>query len=467
MERLNAWNKYDEDMKKKVFDFADEYRRFISLCKTERECVEEGVRILKAAGYKDLKDVIAADEKLKAGDKVYAVNMNKAIVAFNIGENSIESGMNILGAHIDSPRLDIKQNPLYEETGLVLLDTHYYGGIKKYQWVATPLALHGVVALKDGTTVKVVIGEDMDDTVVGISDLLIHLASEQMDKKAAKVVEGEALDILVGSMPLKNEETKSDKEDCKDAVKKNILAILKEKYGIEEEDFMSAELEAVPAGPARDYGIDRSMIIGYGHDDRVCAYPSLIALVNADMPKRTGVCILVDKEEIGSVGATGMQSRFFENMVAEVMDRCGEYSELKLRRALANSYMLSSDVSAAYDPNYASVFEKKNAAYFGKGMVFNKYTGARGKSGSNDASAEFVGKLRKVMDDADVAFQTAELGKVDIGGGGTIAYILANLDMNVIDSGIAVQNMHAPYEVISKADLYETLKGYEAFLKNA
>ncbi len=467
MERLNAWNKYDEDMKKKVFDFADEYRRFISLCKTERECVEEGVRILKAAGYKDLKDVIAADEKLKAGDKVYAVNMNKAIVAFNIGEDSIESGMNILGAHIDSPRLDIKQNPLYEETGLVLLDTHYYGGIKKYQWVATPLALHGVVALKDGTTVKVVIGEDIDDTVVGISDLLIHLASEQMDKKAAKVVEGEALDILVGSMPLKNEETKSDKEDCKDAVKKNILAILKEKYGIEEEDFMSAELEAVPAGPARDYGIDRSMIIGYGHDDRVCAYPSLIALVNSDMPKRTGVCILVDKEEIGSVGATGMQSRFFENMVAEVMDRCGEYSELKLRRALANSYMLSSDVSAAYDPNYASVFEKKNAAYFGKGMVFNKYTGARGKSGSNDASAEFVGKLRKVMDDADVAFQTAELGKVDIGGGGTIAYILANLDMNVIDSGIAVQNMHAPYEVISKADLYETLKGYEAFLKNA
>lgn len=467
MERLNAWNKYDEDMKKKVFDFADEYRRFISLCKTERECVEEGVRILKAAGYKDLKDVIAADEKLKAGDKVYAVNMNKAIVAFNIGEDSIESGMNILGAHIDSPRLDIKQNPLYEETGLVLLDTHYYGGIKKYQWVATPLALHGVVALKDGTTVKVVIGEDMDDTVVGISDLLIHLASEQMDKKASKVVEGEALDILVGSMPLNQESAKSDKEDCKDAVKKNILALLKEKYGIEEEDFMSAELEAVPAGPARDYGIDRSMIIGYGHDDRVCAYPSLIALVNADMPKRTGVCILVDKEEIGSVGATGMQSRFFENMVAEVMDRCGEYSELKLRRALANSYMLSSDVSAAYDPNYASVFEKKNAAYFGKGMVFNKYTGARGKSGSNDASAEFVGKLRKVMDDADVAFQTAELGKVDIGGGGTIAYILANLDMNVIDSGIAVQNMHAPYEVISKADLYETLKGYEAFLKNA
>lgn len=467
MERVNAWNKYDEATKKKVFDFADEYRRFISVCKTERECVEEGVRILKEAGYIDLKDVIAEDKKLQAGDKVYAINMNKALVAFNIGEASIEAGMNILGAHIDSPRLDIKQNPLYEDTGLALLDTHYYGGIKKYQWVATPLALHGVVALKDGTTVKVVIGEDMNDTVVGISDLLIHLASEQMDKKAAKVVEGEALDILVGSMPEKCDAAEDNKDSAKDAVKKNILAILKDKYGIEEEDFLSAELEAVPAGPARDYGIDKSMIIGYGHDDRVCAYPSLMALVNSKDAKRTGVCILVDKEEIGSVGATGMQSRFFENMVAEVMDRCGEYSELKLRRALAASYMLSSDVSAAYDPNYASVFEKKNAAYFGKGMVFNKYTGARGKSGSNDASAEFVGKLRKIMDDAEVAFQTAELGKVDIGGGGTIAYILANLDMNVIDSGIAVQNMHAPYEVISKADLYETLKGYEAFLKNA
>lgn len=467
MERKNAWKKYSDEDKNNVFTFADEYKTFISECKTERECVKKAVELAKKAGYRDLQEIIAANETLKAGDKVYAVNMKKAIVLFNIGSEPISTGMNILGAHIDSPRLDIKQNPMYEDSDLVLLDTHYYGGIKKYQWVATPLALHGVVALKDGTTVKVVIGEDIDDTVVGISDLLIHLASEQMDKKAAKVVEGEALDILVGSMPLKQESAKSGKEDCKDAVKKNILAILKEKYGIEEEDFMSAELEAVPAGPARDYGIDRSMIIGYGHDDRVCAYPSLIALVNADMPKRTGVCILVDKEEIGSVGATGMQSRFFENMVAEVMDRCGEYSELKLRRALANSYMLSLDVSAAYDPNYASVFEKKNAAYFGKGMVFNKYTGARGKSGSNDASAEFVGKLRKVMDDADVAFQTAELGKVDIGGGGTIAYILANLDMNVIDSGIAVQNMHAPYEVISKADLYETLKGYEAFLKNA
>ena len=467
MERRNAWLSYTEAEEKELEQVAKAYRNFLNVGKTERECVTQIIREARAAGYESLEEKTAKGEKLKAGDKVYTVGMKKIIALFHIGQDDISEGMNILGAHIDSPRLDVKQNPLYEETGLVLLDTHYYGGIKKYQWVATPLALHGVVALKDGTTVKVVIGEDMDDTVVGISDLLIHLASEQMDKKAAKVVEGEALDILVGSMPLKKEETKSDKEDCKDAVKKNILALLKEKYGIEEEDFMSAELEAVPAGPARDYGIDRSMIIGYGHDDRVCAYPSLIALVNSDMTKRTGVCILVDKEEIGSVGATGMQSRFFENMVAEVMDRCGEYSELKLRRALANSYMLSSDVSAAYDPNYASVFEKKNAAYFGKGMVFNKYTGARGKSGSNDASAEFVGKLRKVMDDADVAFQTAELGKVDIGGGGTIAYILANLDMNVIDSGIAVHNMHAPYEVISKADLYETLKGYEAFLKNA
>ena len=441
MERANAWNKYDSKKKAEVFDFAEQYRQFISKCKTERECVKEGVRLLKEAGYADLKDVIADNRTLKAGDKVYAVNMNKALVAFNIGEEPISAGMNILGAHIDSPRLDIKQNPLYEETGLVLLDTHYYGGIKKYQWVAIPLAIHGVVALKNGTTVEIVIGEDMSDTVVGVSDLLIHLASEQMEKKGTKVVEGEALDILVGSMPQEKEEC--DKE-AKDAVKKNILAMLKDKYGI-----------------------DRSMIMGYGHDDRVCAFPSLIALINSSKVRRTGVCILVDKEEIGSVGATGMQSRFFENMVAEVMDRCGNYSELGLRRALANSYMLSSDVSAAYDPNYASVFEKKNAAYFGKGMVFNKYTGARGKSGSNDASAEFVGKLRKVMDDADVSFQTAELGKVDIGGGGTIAYILANLDMNVIDSGIAVQNMHAPYEVISKADLYETLKGYEAFLKNA
>jgi len=466
MERENAWKKYDEAGKKLVFDFAEEYRGFISDCKTERECVIKAVELAKAAGYKDLAEVIAKGEKLCAGDKVYAINMKKALVLFNIGTEPISNGMNILGAHIDSPRLDIKANPMYEDTELVLLDTHYYGGIKKYQWVATPLALHGVVALKNGECVEVVIGEDMNDTVVGISDLLIHLASKQMDKKGSLVVEGEDLDILVGSMPAVAEKDENGEEKAeKDAVKKNILAILKDKYGIEEEDFLSAELEAVPAGPARDYGLDRSMIIGYGHDDRVCAYPSLKAILNVKDVKRTGVCILVDKEEIGSVGATGMQSRFFENMVAEVMDRCGQFNELALRRALANSYMLSSDVSAAYDPNYASVFEKKNAAYFGKGMVFNKYTGSRGKSGSNDASAEYIGKLRSTMDESSVAFQMAELGKVDAGGGGTIAYILANLDMNVIDSGIAVQNMHAPYEVISKVDLYETLKGYEAFLK--
>ena len=414
--------------------------------------------------------MIRKGEMLKAGDKVYAVNKNKAIVLFCIGEEPIEDGLNILGAHIDSPRLDIKQNPLYEDTGLVLLDTHYYGGIKKYQWVATPLALHGVVALKDGTQKEIVFGEDINDPVVGVSDLLIHLAGEQMAKKGDKVVDGEALDILIGSRPAVSKSgSDNDKQTDagKEAVKKNILEILKAKYGIEEEDFLSAELSAVPAGPARDYGMDSSMIIGYGHDDRVCAYPSLIAQINVTSPKKTSVCILVDKEEIGSVGATGMHSKFFENMVAEVMDRTGDYSELKLRRALANSNMLSSDVSNAYDPNYAAVSDKKNSAFFGNGMVFNKYTGSRGKSGSNDASAEYLGNLRKIMDDNNVSFQTSELGKVDAGGGGTIAYILANYGMNVIDSGVAVQNMHAPYEVISKADLYETLKGYEAFLRDA
>ena len=461
MERANAWKTYDEKTKTAVFDFAEDYRQFISKAKTERECVEESVKLAKAAGYEDLNEVIKAGKTLKAGDKVYAVNMKKAIVLFNIGEEPIENGMNILGAHIDSPRLDIKQNPLYEDTDLVLLDTHYYGGVKKYQWVATPLALHGVVALKDGSVVNVTFGEDPTDPVLGVSDLLIHLAAEQMEKKGSKVVEGEALDVLVGSMPAEGE------EDEKELVKKNILAILKEKYGIEEEDFLSAELTMVPAGPARDYGFDKSMIMGYGHDDKSCSYPSLIALLNSKKLKKTGVCILVDKEEIGSVGATGMQSKFFENMVAELMDRCGDYSDLKLRRALANSFMLSSDVSAAFDPNYASVFDKKNSAFFGRGVVFNKYTGARGKSGSNDASAEYVAKVRKICDDNKVNFQTAELGKVDAGGGGTIAYILANLDMNVIDSGIAVLNMHAPHEIISKADLWEALKCYEAFLKDA
>lgn len=471
MERDNAWEKYDEAQMKKVFGFADEYKEFISECKTERECVSGAVKMAEANGYKNLDDIIKNGKELKAGDKVYAVNMKKAIVLFHIGKDALEDGMNILGAHIDSPRLDLKQNPLYEDTGLALFETHYYGGIKKYQWVTTPMALHGVVALKNGKTVEITIGENAEDPVLGISDLLIHLSSQQMEKKGNKVVEGEDLNILCGSMPLKISDDKDKDKDKdkngKDKVKNNILKILKDKYGIEEEDFLSAEIEAVPAGPARDYGIDRSMIIGYGHDDRVCAYPSLVALLNAKKLKRTGVCILVDKEEIGSVGATGMHSRFFENAVAEVMDRTGDYTELKVRRALKNSKMLSSDVSAAYDPNYASVNEKNNCAYFGHGMVFNKYTGARGKSGSNDSNAEFIGELRKIMDDNKVCFQTSELGKVDIGGGGTIAYILANYGMDVIDSGIAVQNMHAPFEVISKADLYETLRGYEAFLKEA
>ena len=417
------------------------------------------------AGYQNLTEIIEKGKKLKAGDKVYAVNMKKSIVLFNIGEEPIENGMNILGAHIDSPRIDLKQNPLYEDSDLALFDTHYYGGVKKYQWVTLPLALHGVVSLKNGETVEISIGEKPDEPVVGISDLLIHLAGEQMQKKGDKLIEGEDLNILVGSIPAKKDD--KDEESGKQKVKKNILSILKETYGIEEDDFLSAEIEAVPAGQARDYGIDRSMIMGYGHDDRVCAYPSLVAVLNQKNLKKTGVCILVDKEEIGSVGATGMHSRFFENMVAEVMDRMDAYSELKVRRAMTNSKMLSSDVSAAYDPNYSSVNERKNTAYFGRGMVFNKYTGARGKSGSNDSNAEFIGELRKIMDDHDVYFQTAELGKVDAGGGGTIAYILANYGMNVIDSGIAVQNMHAPFEVISKADLYETLKGYEAFLKEA
>ena len=464
MERKNAWKKYSDEDKNNVFTFADEYKTFISECKTERECVKEGVRLLKEAGYADLKDVIADNRTLKAGDKVYAVNMNKALVAFNIGEEPISAGMNILGAHIDSPRLDIKQNPLYEETGLVLIDTHYYGGIKKYQWVAIPLAIHGVVALKNGTTVEIVIGEDMSDTVVGVSDLLIHLASEQMEKKGTKVVEGEALDILVGSMPQEKEEC--DKE-AKDAVKKNILAILKDKYGIEEEDFLSAELEAVPAGPARDYGIDRSMIMGYGHDDRVCAYPSLIALINSSEVKRTGVCILVDKEEIGSVGATGMQSRFFENTVAELLNLFDDYSEIKLKRCLANSRMLSSDVNAAFDALYAEAFQKNSSSFMGKGVVFNKFTGSRGKSGSNDANAEYLAVLRNIMDNHNVHFQMSELGKVDAGGGGTIAYIMSLYGMEVIDCGVAVLNMHAPWEVTSKADIYETYKCYKAFLKNA
>ena len=466
MERDLTWEQYTAKEKKDVFAFAEEYRIFISDCKTERECAAEFAKLAQAAGCKNMADVIAGKKKLKAGDKVYAINSGKSMAIYVIGQKPMEEGMNILGAHIDSPRLDLKQNPVYEDTGLAMLDTHYYGGVKKYQWVTLPLALHGVIAKKDGSVVTVNIGEKPEDPVFGVSDLLIHLASEQLEKKGNKIIEGENLDILIGSIPAEAKKGKDD-EKVKDRVKANILDILKAEYGVEEEDFLSAEIEVVPAGMARDYGFDRSMIMGYGHDDRVCAYPSFEAILQMKKPERTSVCLLVDKEEIGSVGATGMQSRFFENMTAEVMHAAGQYSELALRRALGNSRVLSSDVSAAFDPNYPAVMEKKNAAYFGRGMVFNKYTGSRGKSGSNDANAEYVGFLRAIMDKNKVFFQTAELGKVDQGGGGTIAYILANYGMDVIDSGVAVLNMHAPWEIISKADLYESYKGYMAFLKEA
>ena len=463
MENKNAWGKYPEGTKRdEVFLFAEEYRKFISNCKTERECVTALEARAKTAGFMDLKDVIANGTTLKAGDKVFANNMGKGMALFVIGQDSMEKGMNILGAHIDSPRLDLKQDPLYEDTDFAMLDTHYYGGIKKYQWVTLPMALHGVIVKKDGTVVKVNIGDKPGDPVVGVSDLLIHLSGDQMTKKASEVIGGENLDLLIGSIPMETED-----ENVKEKVKANIMNILTKEYGVEEEDFLSAEIEVVPAGEAKDYGFDRSMIMGYGHDDRVCAFPSFEAIAVSENPKTTSVCLLVDKEEIGSVGASGMESRFFENTVAEVMNAAGDYSELKLRRALANSKVLSSDVSAAYDPNFPSVMTKHNTAYFGKGLVFNKYTGARGKSGSNDANAEYIGKLREIMDRHEVSFQTAELGKVDQGGGGTIAYILANYGMNVIDSGVPVLNMHAPWEIISKVDLYEAYRGYIAFLKEA
>lgn len=457
MERPNAWNSYDEDGLCRMEKLCAEYKSFLDRGKTERECAALAVEMAEAAGYRNLEDVIAKDETLQAGDKVYAVCMGKAAVLFNIGKRDIREGMNILGAHIDSPRLDVKQNPLYEDSDFAYLDTHYYGGVKKYQWVALPLAIHGVVAKKDGTAVNIVIGEDDNDPVVGITDLLIHLAAKQLEKKAGVVIEGEKLDVLIGSRPLEGEE--------KDAVRANILKLLKEKYDIEEEDFLSAELEVVPAGKARDAGLDRSMIMAYGQDDRVCAFTSLKAMLEVSDVERTSCCILVDKEEIGSVGATGMESKFFENMVAELLDRMGQYSELQLRRVLANSKMLSSDVNAAYDPLFADAFEKKNASFAGRGMVFSKFTGARGKSGSNDANAEYIAKIRKVMDEEKVHYQLAELGRVDVGGGGTIAYILALYGMEVIDCGVAVLNMHAPWEVTSKADVYETERGYEAFLR--
>ncbi len=459
MNDKTAWEKYKKNDIKELDKLCDGYKAFLTNGKTERECVKLSIQEAQKAGYTNLDDIIKNGKKLKTGDKVYKVCMDKTIALFNIGTDDLSKGMTILGAHIDSPRLDAKQNPLYEDGGLAYLDTHYYGGIKKYQWVTLPMAIHGVVVKKSGEKVEVVIGEDKKDPVLCITDLLIHLSGEQLEKKGAKVVEGEALDLLIGSRPIQGEE--------KEAVKKYILNIIKEKYNFEEEDFMSAELEIVPAGKARDCGLDSSMVISYGQDDRVCAYTSLMAMLEVDKVKRTTCTLLVDKEEIGSVGATGMQSKFFENTVADILDAMGDYSEIKLRRCLASSKMLSSDVSAAYDPVYSSVFEKKNAAFFGKGMVFNKYTGSRGKSGSNDANPEFFAQIRKILDDDNVQYQTAELGKVDAGGGGTIAYILSLYGMEVIDAGIAVLSMHAPWEITSKADIYETKKGYVAFLKNA
>lgn len=450
----NTWEKYKDNLNE-VMEYNEGYKDYISKNKTERACVKDSIRLAEEKGFRPLDSF----ETLKPGDKVYVNNRDKNIALFLMGNKPLTEGMRILGAHIDSPRMDLKQNPLYESEGFVLADTHYYGGVKKYQWVTIPLSLYGVVAKKDGTVVDVVIGEDDNDPVVGISDLLIHLAADQLDKKAAKVIEGENLDVTLGNMPLAGEE--------KDAVKANILKLLKDKYDIEEEDFVSAEIEVVPSGKARDYGLDRSMVAGYGHDDRVCAYTSLTAILDMDVCDYTCCTILVDKEEIGSVGATGAQSLFFENTVGEMLVKMGIDSFVQTRLTLSRSKMLSSDVSAGVDPLYVSVNDKKNAAYLGNGIVFNKYTGARGKSGSNDASAEYVARIRAVMDEAKIHYQTAELGKVDQGGGGTIAYILGNYNMDVIDAGIAVLNMHAPMEIVSKVDVYETYQAYKAFLKNA
>ena len=469
MERNNAWLTYSAQDMEGLERINSSYKACLDEGKTERECVAVARRMAQEKGFKDLKDVIRCGEPLKAGDKVYAVCMDKSILLFHIGRKPLQEGMNILGAHIDSPRIDVKQNPLYENEELAYLDTHYYGGIKKYQWVTLPLALHGVVVKKDGTTVPICIGEKDDDPVFAITDLLVHLAGKQLEKKANIVIEGEKLDLLIGSRPEKADETEdADKEEkaaAKDAVKSQIMKLLKESYNIEEEDFFSAELEIVPAGRARDCGLDRSMIMAYGQDDRVCAFTSLFAMLDVENLEKTACCILVDKEEIGSVGATGMHSRFFENTVAEIVALTEGESELKVRRALQNSKMLSSDVSAAYDPMFAEVFEKRSSAFFAKGLVFNKFTGSRGKSGSNDANAEYLAQIRQAMDKRNVAYQFAELGKVDAGGGGTIAYIMANYGMEVIDSGVAVLCMHAPWEITSRADVYEAYKGYMAFIE--
>ncbi len=458
--KSSIWSKYTDEDKKSLEELNKNYIDFMSECKTERESVEFAIAAAEKVGYKNLRDVIANRQRLNAGDKVYYAFMKKSLVMFQIGSEPIQNGLKILGAHIDTCRLDVKQNPLYEDGGLAYLDTHYYGGIKKYQWVTLPLAMHGVVVKKDGTVIKINIGEKPEDPVFCVTDLLIHLSQEQMKKDGTKVVEGENLDILIGNYPLKEEK---DKE----SVKAGVLKLLKDNYNIEQEDFLSAELALVPAGRARELGLDRSMVLAYGHDDRVCSYTSLVAMLeiaNENLDK-TACCLLVDKEEIGSYGATGMQSKFFENALAELMNVCGQYTELGLRRALQNSFMLSSDVSSAYDALYAAAYDKKNVAYLGKGMVFNKFTGSRGKSGASEANAEFVGKLRDILDRNNVGYQFSELGKVDLGGGGTIAHIMAVYGMEVIDSGVAVLSMHAPWEAVSKIDVYETKKGYVAFLK--
>lgn len=455
-----AWQKYSEGDLTEVFELADRYKNFISICKTERECITEFIKSAKKQGYSDINDIIDGGKTLKPGDKVYANNRGKSLALYIIGKEPFEKGLKILGAHVDSPRMDLKQNPLYEDTDLAMLETHYYGGIKKYQWVTIPLSIHGVIVKKGGEVINVVIGEDESDPVFGVSDLLIHLSQDQLKKSLATGITGEDLNILVGSIP-------SADKDIKTKVKYNILKILNEKYDISEEDFVSAELEVVPAGKARDYGFDKSMVMGYGQDDRICAYTSFEAMMDIEETDKTCVTILVDKEEIGSVGSTGMHSKFFENATAEVMQCAGDYNDIKLKRALANSKMLSSDVSAAFDPNYPSVMDKKNTAYLGKGVVFNKYTGARGKSGCNDARAEYLAEIRDMMDKHNVSWQTSELGKVDQGGGGTIAYILAQYGMDVIDSGVALLNMHAPWEISSKVDIYETKNAYRAFLLEA
>ena len=465
MEYKTAWKKYTPADLEALEALNAGYKAFLDKGKTERECVAEAVRLAEAAGYMPLETALRCRRRMVPGDKIYAVCMNKALALFQLGEEPLENGMNILGAHIDSPRVDVKQNPLYESDGQAYLDTHYYGGIKKYQWVAQPMAIHGVLVKKDGTAADVVIGEDENDPVLVFSDLLVHLAGNQMDKKAGQVITGEGLDLLVGNRPL--EESKLEK-DQKEAVRANVLALLKDKYGMEEGDFLSAELEIVPAGKARDCGLDRSMILAYGQDDRVCAYTSLWAMLQEDKPlKRTSCCLLVDKEEIGSVGATGMQAHFFENVVAELIALTQGESFLATRRCLRNSKMLSSDVSAGYDPLYADAFEKRSSAFLSRGMTFNKFTGSRGKSGSNDANAEYVARIRAIMDEANVSCQFCELGKVDVGGGGTIAYIMAKYGMEVIDSGVALLSMHAPYEVSSKTDVYEAYRGYRAFLQKA